>query len=118
MKIIIIILFGVILNVVAQIILKLGMNKYSISSWNYIEIIKLFLSPFVITGIAIYIISLIIWLYVLSKVDVSFAYPFLSLGFVLVALIGWMFLGESIGIFKIIGISLIVSGIIFVSISN
>ena len=52
---------------------------------------------------------------ILSRVEVSFAYPFVSLGFVFVAIIGYFLFNENVTFARIIGISLICIGVFFVS---
>jgi drug/metabolite transporter (DMT)-like permease len=59
--------------------------------------------------------SLLIWFYVLTKVDLSIAYPFLALSYVLVLLFSWLILGESISALRIVGVSVISCGVILVA---
>ena len=54
-------------------------------------------------------------LFVLSKVDISFAYPFLSLAYVAVAIFAWLVFKEDLGAFKIAGIALICLGTVFIA---
>jgi multidrug transporter EmrE-like cation transporter len=61
------------------------------------------------------VISMGSHLVVLSKVDISFAYPFLGLSFVLVTLYGHFMLDESVNIWRIAGVVLIVSGVSLVA---
>lgn len=67
--------------------------------------------PGVIGGLVCYAISVVVWIYVLSRSEASFAYPFLGLGFVLVSLAGWQFLGEPLTIQRVAGTSLVVVGV-------
>lgn len=68
-----------------------------------------------ILGMGCYIISIVLWLGVLSNVEVSLAYPFSSLGFILTAIIGYFFLQENLNIVRIIGLGFICIGIIIIS---
>ena len=52
---------------------------------------------------------------VLSRTEVSLAYPFVGLGFVFTALIGWLLFGDAVGPMLIAGIALIVLGIVVIS---
>jgi drug/metabolite transporter (DMT)-like permease len=70
------------------------------------------LRPGVIAGIACYGVSLLLTLYVLSKADASFVYPFLGLGFVIVAVASYLLLGEPMTPRKIAGTLIIAAGII------
>ena len=79
--------------------------------------VKILLSPCVFFGGFIYFLSLFIWFYVLSKVDLSFAYPFLALSYVLVLVLSWLVLGESISTLRIAGVLIISGGVILVAMS-
>ncbi len=74
----------------------------------------------VVVGIAFYVLSLMVWLIALSRFEVSFAYPLLSITYILVyvAAIYWPLLGEEPSIQKLIGISIIVSGVALVTASR
>ncbi|MGH7155332.1 MAG: EamA family transporter, partial [Acetobacteraceae bacterium] len=56
-----------------------------------------------------------LWLAVLSRVPVSAAYPMISIGFVIVALLGWAFLGETLTPTRVAGIAFICCGVLLVS---
>jgi drug/metabolite transporter (DMT)-like permease len=56
-----------------------------------------------------------VWLYALRHVDVSYAYPFIALGFVFTLLIGHYFLQENVNVFRITGVFLISAGIFLVA---
>ena len=68
-------------------------------------------SPWFVLGVTCYVISLALWLVVLAKTEVSFAYPLSSFGFILTALIGYFYLNEALGPTRLAGICLICSGI-------
>ncbi len=113
-ELIILILISVILGSIAQLTLKSGMNQIGSINLNT-EIIKALLNPLVITGLMIYAVSSITWVMILSKSEVSYAYPFASLGYVIVAILGWLVMNETINLLRIIGISVIITGVIIVS---
>ena len=119
MKYIPLILSGVLLNAVAQLFLKKGMAKigyFEVSFDNIIHIGTLVISSYFIWfGLLCYAFSVVIYLIVLSRVDVSYAYPFLSLGFVLTAIIGRIYFGEVITMSRIVGIAVIIIGVIILS---
>ncbi|MGQ8364673.1 EamA family transporter [Glaciecola sp. 1036] len=110
---------SVFLSVVAQILLKHGMtrvNLYKSSSETLFNMmIQIFTNISVLAGLFAYVASAGVWLVVLSKLDVSKAYPFVGLGFILTMLFAYWFLGESMTTYKVIGTLLIVSGIVFIS---
>ncbi len=101
MSIIPLILFTVLTNAIAQIMLKRGMLTigpldFSASS-PVMTILKVVFQPFVFAGLCIFVVSMASHLYVLSKVELSFAYPFLSLAYVVVLAFAWLVFGEQVG---------------------
>jgi len=66
-------------------------------------------------GMACYGASIGLWLAVLARVQVSVAYPMLSIGYVIAAVLGVMFLGETVGVARIAGIGLICLGVLLIS---
>lgn len=109
------IILGVTLNTVAQLCLKQGMTvigKVSLEMSGLLDLIlKTFTSPFIFCGMVCYIASFAVWLIVLSRVEVSMAYPMLSLGYIVTAVFGYYFWGESMEMYKIMGIFLICIGV-------
>ncbi|MGK0324057.1 MAG: multidrug transporter EmrE-like cation transporter [Psychroserpens sp.] len=115
------ILCSILLSVSAQILLKHGMSDLGIekafqsSTFNGLLFMATHIS--IIGGLFTYVASAGAWLYVLSKVDVSKAYPFVGLGFVLTMLFAHFFLNEPISLLKVTGTFLIVAGVFLVSAS-
>lgn len=118
MQAILAIMVCVVLNSIAQIFLKFGMSnldkKVSLST---AFVPSLITNAYVVFGAALYGISFILWLYVLSKVKVSYAYPFISLSYVFVAVLGFFLLSEKISIGAWIGICLVVIGVALIGMS-
>ena len=73
---------------------------------------------FVWGGLACYGFSAVTWLMTLAKVDLSFAFPMLSLGFVATAVYSWLYFGEQISVNRILGIGLVVLGVLFIAVSG
>jgi multidrug transporter EmrE-like cation transporter len=73
------------------------------------------LNPWFLGGMTCYALSIGLWLLVLAKAEVSLAYPLLSIGYLITAVVGYFYLGESVGYLRLIGIALICAGIVFVS---
>lgn len=107
------ILLNILLSVVGQTMTKIGISK--IGSFTSMPIryfiLRAFLSPLVLAGLFLYLISAIVWFMVLSKVDLSVAYPTLSLGYILIVIISYFYLGESMTFFKLSGVILICLGV-------
>ena len=124
MKFIPFILFTVLTNAAAQLMLKQGMtNLYSITigplSFTGETLIgKLgmtLLNPWVMAGLITFVISMASHLYVLSKVEISFAYPFLSLAYIVVAVAAWTWFGEDLNAYRMAGIALICGGTVLIA---
>lgn len=106
-------------GVAGQLSLKHGMSQLGAQSLNASTLVsmvgRIVLSPWVMLGLVIYGAGTFFWLMVLSRVDLSFAYPMLSTSYVLVLATSWLFLGESISVLRIIGVVTILAGVIFIS---
>jgi multidrug transporter EmrE-like cation transporter len=113
------ILTGVLLNAVAQLLLKAGTNAighFQFSAENILPVgMKLFTQPYIVTGTACYVVSLVVWLLALSRVEVSVAYPMLSIGYVINAIAAWYFFGEAVTVTRLIGIGIIILGVYIVA---
>ena len=109
------ILAGVLLNAAAQIVLKQGMRSigtFAFTVDNLVPIgIRAGMNPFILLGLGCYVISVVVWLMVLSRVDVSYAYPLLSIGYIVAALAGRMFFGEPVDMTRWAGIITICAGV-------
>jgi multidrug transporter EmrE-like cation transporter len=113
------ILTGVLLNAAAQLLLKAGTNavgQFEFSAQNLVPVgTKLALEPHIAGGVACYVVSLVVWIMGLSRVEVSIAYPMLSIGYVLNAAAAWYLFGESLTAQKLLGIAFIVAGVFLVA---
>ena len=109
------ILAGVLLNAAAQLLLKAGTNAVGQFEFAAASIVpvgwKLATEPHIVGGLACYVISVVVWIMGLSRVPVSVAYPMLSLGYVVNALLAWWLFGEDITVQKIAGIGFILLGV-------
>ncbi|MBL0702015.1 MAG: EamA family transporter [Desulfosarcina sp.] len=114
------ILVGVLLNACAQLALKQGMRtigSFAFTINNFIPIgLKATGNPFIATGLACYLVSVIVWLMVLSRVEVSYAYPLLSVGYIVTAFAGQIFFNETIGIMRWAGIVIICLGVYLITV--
>lgn len=113
---IMLILISVLLSSFAQIVLKLGMSNplvlSAIAADSNVNIIKTIVTNLhVIGGLTLYFASAAVWLLVLAKVDVSFAYPFVGLGFVVTMLLAFFINGEVLSTAKIVGTLCIALGV-------
>lgn len=114
------ILMSVLLSAIAQITLKIGMSsplvQQAISSASSLEIFQSIITNiYIIGGLTLYFTSAAVWLFVLAKVDVSFAYPFVGLGFIVTMLLAYFINGEILSATKVIGTLCIAIGIAIVA---
>ena len=112
-------MLGVLLNAAAQLLLKAGTNaigQFAFTSANIVPVgLKVALEPHILGGIACYVVSLVVWIMGLSRIEVSIAYPMLSIGYVLNALAAWYLLGESVTVMRLAGIGIIIIGVYVVA---
>lgn len=109
-------IFSISLNALAQIALRKtmltvgmpGSGGQSIANF----LLNLAMTPWFIGGMTCYALSIGVWMLVLGKLEVSLAYPLLSIGYIIAAVIGYFYLGESVGVMRIAGIALICAGIV------
>jgi drug/metabolite transporter (DMT)-like permease len=108
-------LFGVLLNASAQLLLKAGTNavgRFEFAAHNIVPVAtRVAVEPHIVAGMLCYAVSLVVWIMGLSRVPVSVAYPLLSLGYVVNALGAWLLLGEPFGAARLAGVALIVAGV-------
>jgi drug/metabolite transporter (DMT)-like permease len=119
LKNILLILTSVSLNAAAQVLMRTGMLKVGNITGAVSALFKALPSMigngFLWLSLFCYGVSIIMWMVVLSGVEVSFAYPFLSIGYILSAVVGYFLLGESVTPVRIAGIAVICIGVILIA---
>ena len=117
----VLILASVCLAGVAQVTLKIGVDRVTkASGGGHIALggtgLKdLAASPVVWGGLALFGVSAVVWLFALSRVELSFAYPFAALGYVIIVLASLTVLHESVPPLRWAGVALIIAGIVLVA---
>ena len=106
---------GVFLNALAQLLLKWGTKSVgeihlTLDNW-FATGLKVATQMPIIGGLTCYVLSVVVWIIALSRVDVSIAYPMLSLGYIVNALGAWYFLGEMISMQRIVAMGVILVGV-------
>jgi drug/metabolite transporter (DMT)-like permease len=116
------ILLSVVIAALAQLTLKHGMTQVTrqgsvpLDLGQPIETVRrVVLNASVIAGLSLFVLSAAVWLVVLSKVSLSFAYPFVSLTYVLILFFDRLALHDSVSGVRWAGVALIVAGIILIS---
>jgi multidrug transporter EmrE-like cation transporter len=114
MEAIILVLISVLLGVLGQLSLKQGMKnigKFEVKDFLSNKIFELITEKFVVIGIVLYAIATLLWLVVLSKAELSFAYPMLAIGYILIAIFSKIFFNENVTFVRFLGILLISIGV-------
>jgi multidrug transporter EmrE-like cation transporter len=112
------IVFIVSLNAVSQVLLRKAMIVVNAgrAPHSLLQLaLQLITNSYLLGGVFLYGISLVAWLVVLSKAEVSLAYPFQSLGYILIAIMSFYFLGENVTLLRSFGIMLICLGLLFIA---
>lgn len=113
--------FSLLLSIAGQLLLKKGMNKVGHVSLLHDNLprtlFKMFTNFSVVLGGFVYVASLVLWLFVLSKIDVSYAYPIVSINYVFVALFSSFFFKENVSKLRWVSIMIICFGVVLVSFS-
>ena len=110
MRIFILCVINALMLVTGQILFKLGVKGKDFN--DVINIIKIMFSPIVFTALVLYGLTTILWLYILNKTDISFAYPIQSLALPTVLILSTFFFNEQISVMRWIGVLIIYIGII------
>jgi undecaprenyl phosphate-alpha-L-ara4N flippase subunit ArnE len=114
------ILASVTMGVSGQICLKAGMDRVGALSAGSVGIImqtafRVLTTPLVFLGLSFYVMGAVFWLLVLSKLDLSLAYPMLALTYVLIPLAAQFVLGEQVPLLRWLGVGIIFAGVVVVS---
>ena len=113
------ILTGVLLNAVAQLLLKAGTNAvghFAFERGNILSVgWRLATEPHIFAGLVCYVVSVAVWILALSRVEVSIAYPMLSIGYVVNAMAAWYLFGEVVTPMRLLGIGIIILGVFIVA---
>ncbi|MEZ5871805.1 MAG: EamA family transporter [Nitratireductor sp.] len=79
------------------------------------DLIGIAFQPYFIGAMALYGIASFLWVIALSKTDISKAYPFMASGFIVVPLLGYFLLSETLSLPFFLGTAMIVAGIVVIS---
>jgi drug/metabolite transporter (DMT)-like permease len=114
------IIVSVTLSALAQISFKTGVSaprvRDAMASGDMLGTLLSFAtSPAILGGLALYGIGTLMWFGVLAKIDVSQAYPFVGLSFILVAVLGYLLFNETLNVTRLSGTALIIAGVALVA---
>ena len=113
------VILWVLLNAAAQLLLKAGTNSvghFEFSQENILPVgWQLASEPHILGGLVSYVVSAVVWIMALSRVEVSIAYPMLSIGYVVNAVAAWWLFGEAVTTMRLAGMGIILIGVYIVA---
>lgn len=102
-------IFNSVLMVTGQTLWKLGATGKEVHSLG--QLLRLFLSPYVIAGLTVYAFASVLWIYILNKGELSYVYPIQSTAFIFAIIIGTTIFKEALTPTKVIGVLVICLGV-------
>ena len=114
------ILLTIVFAVSSQLIIKWQMTKVTLSDSlgiydKFIFAFNMLLNPYILLSIVLTLLSGLSWIIAMTKFDISYAYPFTALGFVLILFFSSLLFDETISIYKFLGVVFITIGIFIIS---
>jgi multidrug transporter EmrE-like cation transporter len=102
------------LSALAQTAFKIGVSRVEIASSASLlgKAIAFVFSPYVLLGLSLYAVGTVLWLFALRQLDLSLAYPFVAMSFVMVTASGVFFLGETVSMTRLVGLCFVIVGLI------
>lgn len=110
-----IVLFSVLAGALGQMLFKAAVNSTGELTLTPEALIGLFTTPVFLLGLLVFAVSALTWLIALMRVDLSFAYPFLSLSYVIVTLGGALVFHENVTLPRLLGVAVIIAGLLIVA---
>ena len=107
-------------GVMSQLIIKWKMSAFNFDDYEtmsdkFIFAFSMLLNPYIILSLVFTLLAGVTWMIAMTKFEISYAYPFTTLGLVFVFIFSVVFFNETINIYKVIGVSFIIIGIIISS---
>ena len=113
------IIVAVLVGAVGQILLKKGMARMGPLTLSMNELWSILwriaTNPYVVVGLTIYMCGSVFWLVALSRVELSYAYPFASLSYVIMLVASWLIFNENINSLRVLGSIVVGLGVFLTS---
>ena len=111
------VLASVTLSALAQTAFKYGVMRVPLAEISGVlaKAMNMLLSPFVLLGLALYGLGAVLWLFALRHLDLSLAYPFVAMSFVMVVMSGIFVFNEPVNLSRLGGIALILLGLVLMA---
>lgn len=118
-RVLVLILISVMLSAGGQLAMKSGViSLEKLSVTNIIvpsTMLKLISNPLIILGVFLYGVASIFWLSILSRSELSYAYPMIAISYVVTSVIAWLLFKENLTLIRFLGISMIIAGVYVIS---
>jgi len=114
---------SIVLNVCGQISIKQSILNFQDAAGGTVYFgmataVPILTAPLTLLGLVLYAVSAVFWISALSRVELSYAYPLLGAGYVLVSVVSWKLWGEAFGLQRLIGTLVVALGVILVGTSK
>ena len=106
-------IFNSMLMVTGQTLWKMGATGKEVN--NLGQLLRLFLTPYVIAGLMVYAFASVLWIYILNKGELSYVYPIQSTAFIFALVIGTTIFKEQLTPSKVIGVLVICLGVVIIT---
>jgi len=114
----ILLIIGVLIGTAGQLFMKHGVNALGglgVFPDKFSMLVGVFTSPYIIAGLFFTGIGMLMWITVISNLELSFAYPFMSISYIIILFFGWILFSEDVNALRIAGIAFIVCGVVVIS---
>lgn len=114
---------SILLNVCGQLSMKQSLLNIARASCGEVHVgaanlFNILLAPLTLLGLSLYAVSAIFWIAALARVELSYAYPMLGIGYILVAILAWQLWGENMSVQRIVGTFVVAAGVWLVGTSG
>lgn len=106
---------SIILGSLGQFGLKVGANQVKTEKGLVAALLSLVLNPNIILSLICFAASMVIWVFVLRKLELSVAYPMVSMGYIITMALAFLYLNEPLRLTKLLGAALIISGVLVIN---
>jgi multidrug transporter EmrE-like cation transporter len=112
----ILVFISIILGAGGQVVMKMGTSQVSTTGLSFLALLlKYFTNIPILSGLLLYTLSAVVWIFAISKVQLSIAYPMVASGYVLVVLLSYLLLHEPVSSLRVLGLMTIVAGVIIIA---
>lgn len=111
----ILVFISIILGSCGQVMMKLGTLQVATGLSFFTLLLKYFTNLHILAGLLLYTLSAVVWIFAISKVQLSIAYPMVASGYVLVVLLSYLLLNEPVSSMRVLGLVTIVAGVIIIA---